>query len=211
LTASVPNTAGVVLAGGQSRRMGQPKAALAIGGEPLLRRVSRLLLLAVPTVVVVGPPEVAELVPDLAVLQDLHTGIGPLAGIETGLLSVTAELIFVVACDMPFINPDLVRAMLRFAQDDFEADIVALPGAIGSGEGVMMEHLHAVYRQSCLPAVRSAVASGGYALHALFSQLRVHAFPEALTRQLDPSGRSTLNANFPADWERVLELSRGEI
>jgi molybdopterin-guanine dinucleotide biosynthesis protein A len=186
--------------------MGQHKATLAIGGEPLLWRVTRLLLLGVPKVVVVGPPEVAKLVPDLAVLQDLHSGIGPLAGIETGLLSVTAELIFVAACDMPFINPGLVRAMLEYAQDDPEADVVALPSPKGSGKGVMMEHLHAVYRRSCLPAVRSAVASGDYSLHALFSQLRVHVFPEALTTLLDPSGRSTLNANTPADWERFLEL-----
>lgn len=193
------------MAGGQSRRMGQPKAALAIGGEPLLRRVARLLLLAVPKVVVVGAPELSELVPDLAVLQDLHPRIGPLAGIETGLLSVTTELIFVVACDMPFINPDLVRSMLQYAQDDPEADVVALPSQKGAGEG-MMEHLHAVYRRSCLPAVTRAVAGGRYALHELFSQLRVHTFPEVLTRQLDPSGRSTLNANSPADWERCLEL-----
>lgn len=200
-----PLATGVVLAGGQSRRMGLPKAGLAIGGEPLLRRVAHRLLLAVPKVVVVGPPELAELVPDLAVLQDLHPGIGPLAGIETGLLSVTAGLIFVVACDMPFLNPDLVRAMVEYAEADPETDLVALPAPKGGGE-VTLEHLHAVYRRSCLPAVTRAVSSGRYALHELFGQLRVHTFPEALTRQLDPWGRSTLNANSPADWERVLEL-----
>jgi molybdopterin-guanine dinucleotide biosynthesis protein A len=195
----------VVLAGGQSTRMGKPKAALTIAGEPLLGRVARLLLLAVPKVVVVGPPEVSELVPDLAVLQDLHPGIGPLAGIEAGLLSVTAELIVVVACDMPFINPDLVRAMLKYAQDNPRADVVAPPSYERAGEG-MLEHLHAVYRRSCLPAVTRAIADGSYALHGLFSQLWVQAFPEALTGQLDPSGRSTLNVNSPADWERVLRL-----
>jgi molybdenum cofactor guanylyltransferase len=205
LTTSSPHAAGVVLAGGQSRRMGKPKAALTIGGEPLLGRVARLLLLAVPKVVVVGPPEVCRLVPDLAVLQDLHPQIGPLGGIETGLLSVTADLVVVVACDMPFINPDLVRAMLRYAQDNPEADVVALHSQERAGEG-MMEHLHAVYRRSCLTAVTSAIAGGSYALHGLFSQLRVQAFPEALTRQLDPSGRSTLNANSPAEWDRVLTL-----
>ncbi|PWT73388.1 MAG: hypothetical protein C5B60_08260 [Chloroflexi bacterium] len=205
MTTVLPQAAGVILAGGQSRRMGQPKARLAIGGEPLLRRVSRRLLLAVPQVVVVGPPELSELVPDLVVVQDLHPRMGPLAGIEAGLLSVTDELIFVVACDMPFINPGLVRAMLEYAQSDPEADIVALPSPKGSGEA-MMEHLHAAYRRSCLPAVTRSVAGGSYALHQLFSQLRVRTFPETLARQLDPAGRSTLNANSPDDWERVLEL-----
>jgi len=185
--------------------MGQPKAALAIGGEPLLRRVARLLLLAVPEVVVVGPPELSQLVPDLAVLPDLHPRIGPLAGIETGLLTMTTELIFVVACDMPFVNPDLVRSMLEYAQGAPEADVVALSSQERGGEG-MMEHLHAVYRRSCLPVVTRTAAGGRYALHDLFSQLRVYTFPEALTRQLDPSGLSTLNANSPADWEHVLEL-----
>jgi molybdopterin-guanine dinucleotide biosynthesis protein A len=208
LTTSSPPAAGVVLAGGLSRRMGQPKALLAIAGEPLLRRVTRLLLLAVPEVVVVGPPELSQLVPDLTVLQDLHPKIGPLGGIETGLLSVTTELIFVVACDMPFINPYLIRSMLEYAQNHPEADVVALSMRETAGEG-RMEHLHAVYRRSCLPAVTGAVAGGSYALHALFGHLRVNTFPEALTRQLDPSGRSALNANSPADWERVLTLHYG--
>jgi molybdopterin-guanine dinucleotide biosynthesis protein A len=185
--------------------MGQPKARLAIGGEPLLRRVARRLLLAVPQVVVVGPPELSELVPGLVVVQDLHPQIGPLAGIEAGLLSVTEELIFVVACDMPFINPGLVGAMLEYAQSDPEADVVALPSPKGSGEGTM-EHLHAAYRRSCLSAVTRSVAGGSFALHQLFSQLRVHTFPETLARRLDPAGRSALNANSPEDWERVIEL-----
>jgi molybdopterin-guanine dinucleotide biosynthesis protein A len=189
--------------------MGQPKARLAIGGEPLLRRVARRLLQAVPQVVVVGPPELSELVPDLVVVQDLHPRIGPLAGIEAGLLSVTDELIFVVACDMPFINPGLVRAMLEDAQADPEADVVALPSRKRAGGGAM-EHLHAAYRRSCLAVVTRSVDGGSYALHQLFSQLRVHTFPQTLARQLDPAGRSTLNANSPADWERFLEFAKDE-
>jgi molybdopterin-guanine dinucleotide biosynthesis protein A len=211
VTAAVSSATGVILAGGQSRRMGQSKAGLAIGGELLVRRVARLLLLAIPEVVVVGPPELSQLAPELAVLPDLHPGIGPLAGIETGLTSVTTELIFVVACDMPFINPELVKAMLRCSQDEPQADVVSLVSRVSSqgAEVDQMEHLHAVYRRSCLPAVTRSIAAGSYAVYQLFTQLRVYRFSQSLASQLDPSGLSTLNANSPEDWVRVLELTSG--
>src|SRR5271166_2830227 len=102
--------------------MGEPKAALWIAGEPLLRRITTRLLLAMEQVLVIGPPDLSQLVPGLPVLVDLHRGIGPLAGIEAALCATNTELIFVVACDMPFINPELVKAMLRFAVDHSEAD-----------------------------------------------------------------------------------------
>ncbi|MFI5274966.1 MAG: molybdenum cofactor guanylyltransferase, partial [Ktedonobacterales bacterium] len=83
-------TIGVVLAGGQSRRMGASKAALLIGGEPLLRHVTRRLAEALPAVLVVGTPALAALVPSLTLLADRRPGVGPLAGIEAALAHLAA-------------------------------------------------------------------------------------------------------------------------
>lgn len=196
---------GIILAGGQSQRMGEPKAALWIAGEPLLRRITTRLLLAMEQVLVIGPPDLSQLVPGLPVLVDLHRGIGPLAGIEAALCATNTELIFVVACDMPFINPELVKAMLRFAVDHSEADVVAL-----SGGSPLMERynpLHAVYRKSCLPEVTRRIESGHYALFQLLAQLRVQEFPQTMVEECDPSGLSTLNANSPLEWKQALALA----
>jgi len=210
---------GVVLAGGRSRRMGESKAALIIAGEPLLWRVTHRLQAALSLVLVVGPPELSLLVPGVPILPDLHPGIGPLAGLEAALSAVTTELAFVVACDMPCIEPKLIRGMVEFASDSPEADVVALArqnseSGAGDRENVdsidSNEYLHAVYRSACLPVISRQIAAEHYALHQLFAELRVRIFPPELTAQLDPHGFSTLNANTPKEWVEAKRLAGQE-
>jgi molybdopterin-guanine dinucleotide biosynthesis protein A len=178
--------------------MGQSKAALIMGGEPLLRRVTTRLLLAVPEVLVVGPRELAQLVPGVQLVPDLHPGVGPLGGIEAALLAITSELAFVTACDMPFLNSDLVTAMLDYVPaGDSEADVVAL----ARDDGLRTEHLHAVYRRAtCLGPISGMIAERDYALHHLFARLRVAIFPAEIAARIDPVGLSTRNINTPGEW-----------
>jgi molybdopterin-guanine dinucleotide biosynthesis protein A len=103
---------GAALAGGQSRRMGQDKAALAIGGQPLLARVVARLQMVTPQVRVIGAVERAALVPGVPVVPDLRPGCGPLGGIYTALRTTSAPYVLVVGCDMPFLNAALLRHLL---------------------------------------------------------------------------------------------------
>jgi molybdopterin-guanine dinucleotide biosynthesis protein A len=184
--------------------MGRSKAALMMDGEPLLGRITARLLSAVPEVLVVGPRELAELAPGVKVVPDLHPGVGPLGGIETALLAMTGELAFVTACDMPFLNPDLVTAMLNyFPAAEADVDVVAL-----AGEGLFMEHLHAVYRRAaCLGPIADLIAAHDYALHHLFARLRVKVFPTDMAARIDPGGLSTRNVNTPAEWLDAIAIS----
>jgi molybdopterin-guanine dinucleotide biosynthesis protein A len=197
---ALDETTGVVLAGGRSRRMGVDKAALLIESEPLLRRVVGRLRLALPAVLVVGPPELAPLVPGVRVVPDSRPGMGPLAGLEAALLAVETPRAFVVACDMPFVVPALIRAMADYVVANVaDADAVALC----SGEDV--EPLHAVYSVACLPVVTELLDARTRSLHDLLARLRVAEFPPGEAARLDPSGLSAFNANTPAEWERALE------
>jgi molybdopterin-guanine dinucleotide biosynthesis protein A len=193
-------TTGVVLAGGRSRRMGADKAALLIEGEPLLRRVVGRLRPALPAVLVVGPPELAPLVPGVRVVPDTRPGMGPLAGLEAALAAIETPRAFVVACDMPFVAPALIRAMADYAAANApDADAVVLR----SGEDV--EPLHSVYSTARLPVVTELLDAGTRSLHDLLARLRVAEFPTAEATRLDPSGLSAFNANTPSEWERALE------
>jgi molybdopterin-guanine dinucleotide biosynthesis protein A len=197
---AVGETTGVVLAGGRSRRMGADKAALPIEGEPLLRRVVGRLRLALPAVLVVGPAELALLVPGVRVVLDSRPGMGPLAGLEAAFAASETPRAFVVACDMPFVAPVLVRAMADYAAAKAQdADAVVLR----SGEGV--EPLHAVYSATCLPIVTELLDAGTRSLHELLVRLHVVEFPAGEATRLDPSGLSAFNANTPTEWERALE------
>jgi molybdopterin-guanine dinucleotide biosynthesis protein A len=203
MTISGPlKTPGVVLAGGRSARMGTRKAALEIGGEPLLLRVVERLRRALPEVIVVGPRVVASLVPGVQVVPDQRPGLGPLSGLEAALSALAAPGAFVVACDMPFVAPPLVRHLARVAEQSPDLDVVALRTAQGT------EYLHAVYRATCLPLIREQLDAGQRSAGALLARLRVREVGGAEALSLDPQGLSAFNANTPEEWERALVFAR---
>src|SRR6516164_5214857 len=108
--------AGIVLCGGQSRRMGRPKAWLPFGGELMLPRVVRLLGEAAAPIVVVAAPEqdVPPLPADVAVVRDEEKGRGPLQGLAAGLAALAgrADAAYLSSCDVPFLQPAFVRRLI---------------------------------------------------------------------------------------------------
>ena len=106
--------AGIVPCGGQSRRMGRPKAWLTFGGETMLSRVTRLLKQVVKPVVVVAAEaqDVPQLPSDVLLVHDEQEGLGPLGGLAAGLkcLEGRADAAYLSSCDVP-----LLRRSLSFA------------------------------------------------------------------------------------------------
>lgn len=200
------STVGVVLAGGASRRMRRDKATLPIGGEPLVWRVVRRMERAVPRVVVVGPAALRSVLAGRAdVVPDRVPGLGPLGGLASALEVVDAQWLFVVACDMPFVAPRLVRAMLDAATASPDAMILALRTTRGP------EPLHAVYARSCAAAVEAQLTTTDHSLHGLLSHVVVRELPAQAAAQYDPAGLSAFNANAPAEWEQALRLAAAEV
>jgi molybdopterin-guanine dinucleotide biosynthesis protein A len=191
---------GVILAGGRSRRMGENKAAMLFGGEPLLTRVARRLAPAVDELLVIGPQSLAQLAPRARIVEDAHPATGPLAGLYTALNVTTSARIFLCACDMPFISPGLVRAMLACAETRGDADVVALEA------NSRVQPLHAVYSRRCLPAVERALNASDHSLHALLAQLAIVAIDVETVRHEDRAGLSAFNVNTPSDWLQALRL-----
>src|SRR5947209_3696514 len=109
-------TAGVVLCGGQSSRMGRPKAWLPFGAELMLPRVVRLLGEAVAPVVVVAAPgqDLPPLPDDVPIVRDEEKGRGPLQGLAAGLEALKGEVeaAYVSSCDVPFLRPAFVRRLI---------------------------------------------------------------------------------------------------
>jgi molybdopterin-guanine dinucleotide biosynthesis protein A len=213
--APLAGVVGVVLAGGASRRMGRDKAALVIGGEPLVRRSVARLRLALAEVIVVGSPDLASLLPETRIVADDWPGRGPLGALATALRALDepdagawsggAWWALLVACDMPFTQPALLRAMARLALASPDAQAVALRGPRG------LEPLHAVYARSCQSAALARLAAGSDAsLQGLLAMLQVREVAPEDVRRLDPLGRSTFNANTPEQWQRALALAADE-
>src|SRR5207253_5148059 len=113
--------AGILLCGGQSKRMGRPKAWLPFGEELMLPRVARLLSeVASPLVVVAAPgQDVPPLPADVAIVRDEEKGRGPLQGLAAGLqaLDGKADAAYHSSCDVPFLQPAFVRRMIELLGD----------------------------------------------------------------------------------------------
>jgi molybdopterin-guanine dinucleotide biosynthesis protein A len=186
----------LVLAGGESRRMGRPKAWLEVGETTLVRWVADRLAPAFAEVIVsfATPEQVQELLPYRLVF-DRKQSAGPLAGLEAGLRSARTEVTLAIACDMPYVTREVAEIAIA-ASSGCDA---AIPRVGGRAEPAC-----AAYRQSALAAITAALDAGRFKASDLAEQLDV-----AWLEGLDPDLFRSLND--PEDYERFRgELGRGD-
>jgi molybdopterin-guanine dinucleotide biosynthesis protein A len=211
---TVPDTAGIVLAGGRSSRMGTPKAALEWHGSTLLRRTAGILARVTggPVLVVRAPgQELPALPPQVEVVEDPREGLGPVQGLAAGLAALAgrADIAFVSATDMPFLHPAFVRRVLRAAQDGAD---VGLPVARG-----YPQPLAAAYRVTLGPAAARLVAEQRLRPAFLLDECRVTRLDEAALRAdpvlaaLDPDLDSLVNVNDPAGYQAARDRPAPEV
>ncbi len=199
---------GVVLAGGQSRRLGRDKAVEPFQGQPLIRRVlDRVAQVAQELVVVVADPARGQALPleigiesEAAhrVALDRYPGAGSLGGIFSGLWAAQHPWALVVSCAMPFLNPALLRHMVALRPD---ADAV-VPVVDGRPEPT-----HALYSKACLPHMEARLQAKELKISGFFDQVRVRYLEEGDILQLDPELLSFFNVNTPEDLQRALSLA----
>lgn len=195
----------VILAGGQSRRLGRDKAVEPFDGEPLIRRVIRRASEAVSAcrvVVVVADQERAGALPlddDHQTAVDVFPDCGSLGGIYTGLKAATTQWSLVTACDMPFLSAPLLAHMagLREGVDAVVPTVEGRP-----------EPTHALYARRCLPAIESRLRAGQLKISGFFDDVAVRYVPENEVRGFDPELLSFFNINRPEDLARAMELAR---
>ena len=190
---------GIVLAGGQSRRLGIDKALLSLGGAPLLQTVVQRVSQVCPRVIVAvdRPGRYRRLGLAARFVADASPGLGPLAGLQSGLRACSTGHALVVACDLPFLNVELLRYMVGLPRS-YQA---LLPRSDGRDHP-----LHAVYARSCLPEVDALLAAGGGSMKHLLDRLDVRRLDDRDLRRIDPDGLSLLNLNEEPDLERARSL-----
>jgi molybdopterin-guanine dinucleotide biosynthesis protein A len=135
------------------------------------------------------------------IIEDETPFAGPLPALIAGLRATGAERNIVVACDMPFLNIELLRAMTEMLSDDVDAAVPVT--ATGT------EPLHAAYRDCAVEPFLSAVAAGERSLRGALDRLRVRTVGESEWRPIDPEGRSFLNVNTPDEFNAAAALQGG--
>ncbi|MBI2218105.1 MAG: molybdenum cofactor guanylyltransferase [Candidatus Rokubacteria bacterium] len=190
---------GVIQAGGRSTRMGgRPKALLDLGGRRIIDRVVDVLASVVGDVLIVT--NTPELYADLALPMtgDVYPDHGSLGGIYSGLRAVPGDAAFTVACDMPFLHPDVVRLVVERAG---EGDVV-IPRVDDQ-----LETLHALYTKACLAPIERRLDAGRLKITGFFDDVRVVEIPEASVRRFRDPAIVFMNVNTPDELDRARALA----
>lgn len=200
----IRDVAGVILAGGKSSRMGIDKAMLILSpdGRTLIERAAgKLSSLFERLLVVTNSPE-AHAFLGLPMAGDRHFGRGPLAGIHSALEHCGCQAAFVVACDMPFWEPDLAR----FIVGESTGYDVVVPHVGGE-----FEPMHALYSRRCLPFIDNLLTSGDNRIIKFFPGVRVRKINDEEAARFGAPSRMFLNCNTPEDLERARLLAATEV
>ena len=183
-----------IQAGGESRRMGQDKALLPFLGTTLVERViSRVAPLGDELLITTNNPQ-EYLDFKFPLFRDLLPGKGALGGLYTALSVARFPIVIVVACDMPFVNTDILAQAIEKLQAN-DVDVVIPQTEKG------YEPFHAVYRrETCLSAVQSALQSGEKRLISWFPKVKVTPITESELDQYDPQRIAFRNLNTREDF-----------
>jgi molybdopterin-guanine dinucleotide biosynthesis protein A len=195
-------TGGIILCGGQSKRMGRPKAWLPFGDELMLPRVARLLGEAVSPLVVVAAPEqdVPPLPAAITVVRDEQKGRGPLQGLAAGLeaLHGRADAAFVSSCDVPLLRPAFVSRLI----DLLGEHVICVPHV-----GGYHHPLAAVYRLGVAEVVKRLLAEDRLRPFFLFEAVSTRVVEIDELREADPTLQTLRNLNTLEDYEAALRES----
>jgi molybdopterin-guanine dinucleotide biosynthesis protein A len=188
--------AGIVLCGGQSQRMGRPKAWLPFGGELMLPRVVRRLSQVVSPVVVVAAPgqDVPPLPAEVSVVRDEEQGRGPLQGLAAGLAALRgrADAAYLSSCDVPFLQPAFVQRLIDLLGDD----AICVPRV-----GKHHHPLAAVYRLEVIDAVARLLAEDRRRPFFLFEMVPTRVVEAGELADVDPSFQTLRNLNTPEEYD----------
>ncbi len=189
------DAAAIILAGGESTRMGRDKSLLPIQGVPMAARLCNVLRPWVRQLLVStnDPGKHGEL--DAEFVVDALPGQGPLMGIASALKASHHDLNLVVACDIPNPSMRALRGMLR-ASDGFDA-------VVPTTEKGRLEPLFALYRRRLLPGMEAALSAGEGKVRSVFKDALIHYFPL-------PETDWPRNLNRPEDYEAYMAAHKRE-
>lgn len=185
-------TTGVILAGGESKRMGRDKATLKVGKRFLIEYPTRILSKIFERNIIVTNSRLSAALNKLynykefEIFEDIYPDHGALGGIYTALQYSKTPYIFVTACDMPNLNGNFIRYMISLT-DNYD---VVIPESTHG-----METLHAIYKESLKGIIERNIMKNKNRIVDFFSKVRVYTIPFSDIKRFDNHGVMFKNIN----------------
>jgi len=191
----------VIQAGGSSTRIGRDKGLIQFQGLPLVEYVLRQVDgLGDDRILISNQPEKYRQF-GLPVYEDVLPGTGSLGGLYSAIYYAPQDYCLVLACDMPFVNRPLLEHMIGISTG-FDAVVPNL------GEGSYFEPFRAIYRKTCLHAIRNALDAGKRRMICFFDDVDVCVLEPEEIKRFDYDARSFFNINTQEDLEQAETLAR---
>ena len=180
-------------AGGKSSRMGTDKSFVPFNGKPMIEGIiERLEGLGNEMILISNNKnDYAHL--GLPIFGDIYKDHGPLAGIHTAVSNAQHQYILMVACDMPWLNRDLLSYMISQKET---ADIIVPRWQ------KFPEPMHAIYSKACLPAIEQDLDAKLLKIIRFYRHVSVNYLGRDVIERFDRNGRSFANINTPEDLKR---------
>ncbi len=191
-----------ILAGGLSSRFGSNKALTPIDGQPIIERVMAAVHgLSDDLYLVTNTPELYQHL-GLRMVADILPDGGALRGLHTALSSADRPWVLCLACDMPFVQPALLKHVLALTQTaEWGAVVPRHPGGA--------EPFCAAYRREvCLPEIEPLLANRRYRLQGLLDRVPVRYIEPPELNDFDAELLSFINVNTPDEWTVAEALAR---
>jgi molybdopterin-guanine dinucleotide biosynthesis protein A len=190
-----------ILIGGASSRMGSDKAHLKLKGRSFVELIASALSVISPSIRLVGAMGGTNgQAPELSNVPDINPGWGALGGLHTALTACTSTWAAVVACDLPFVSPDLFRHLATL-REGFDAVVPVQPDG-------RQQPLCALYRtELCLPVAAELVAAGERKPRALLARVKTRWVPQEELDHLPGAANFFMNVNSPADYARAVDTT----
>ena len=187
---------GVILAGGESTRMGKNKAFIEINGKRIIDRTVSLFREIFDDVLLVTNTPLDYIELKVRIVTDLVPGKGSLGGIYTGLFFSSSPKAFFVGCDMPFLDRRVIQYFLSLAQT---ADIVV------QRTKDYWQPLHAIYPRTLLKPIERLLQQGELKIIKTYQGMRVREVTGEELKRFDPDLHTLSNFNTPEELKKLLE------
>ncbi len=190
----------IILAGGNSKRMGQDKTQLKLAGKTIIEIVAGKLSSVFSEVIVAGKNQEDFSHLPVKFTRDIieKPFRNSLTGVHGGLSRSSSDFNLVVACDMPFINTGLIDFLARYPVNDYQA-VVPL---------VKERHqaLHAIYSKSCIPHIANHLEKDVFRIGYFITCIDTGYIPEKVIEKYDPGFLTFFNINTREDYFKAVEM-----
>ncbi len=191
---------GAILAGGKSRRLKENKALLKINGSWVIEMQVRELRKVCNEILIVGNSEIEKpFISGVRYINDLVNGLGPVGGIYSALKVAKNEKVFITACDMPYLDYNLIKLLLTNLED-YDVIVPAYNNLI--------EPLYTVFTKNCLPLIETNLKEKNLTIRSIIEKANSRYFNFDEIEQKFDLKKIFSNINTKKDYKEVLGYAR---